>query len=203
MAELEFISGPIAGRSVEVEGELVLGRVDGDLLIADEEVSGRHAQLRLTDDGAIEVTDLESSNGTWVDGGADLGADPTGRRGAAQGRLQRGAGDCPRALGGDPGRAARRDARRRLSTTARARRSCRPAPAPRPRLRSLHPVFAAPASRAGSPRPACGGRRSSPTRRSCSSRRRWSSISPPGRRSPRARRGQPPRAAPCGPRHAP
>ena len=64
---LVFTEGPLAGRRVEVAGELVIGRVDAGLTIDDEEVSRRHAVVR-PGDGAIEIEDLGSRNGTYVNG---------------------------------------------------------------------------------------------------------------------------------------
>lgn len=68
MAELVFISGPLRGRHISIEIETVAGRSDADLELEDEEVSRRHAILRPAGGGGIEVEDLGSTNGTWVDG---------------------------------------------------------------------------------------------------------------------------------------
>ena len=62
-----MIDGPLAGERIELESELVLGRGAVDVMIDDAEVSRRHAAIRARD-GRIEVTDLDSSNGTWVNG---------------------------------------------------------------------------------------------------------------------------------------
>jgi predicted component of type VI protein secretion system len=62
---LVFTDGPLSGRRVEVVGELVLGREDVSLTIEDEEISRRHAVIRPTD-GGIEIEDLGSTNGTYV-----------------------------------------------------------------------------------------------------------------------------------------
>ena len=64
---LVFKEGPLAGRRVEVVAELVIGRVDAGLTIDDEEVSRRHAVVR-PGDGEIEIEDLGSRNGTYVNG---------------------------------------------------------------------------------------------------------------------------------------
>ena len=49
-------------------GRLVLGRSPGcQLVFADDTVSRRHAELRFRD-GRWMLRDLESSNGTWVNG---------------------------------------------------------------------------------------------------------------------------------------
>ena len=65
MSTLNIISGPAAGRQFEVTGEQVLGREGADITITDPEISRAHARLRPHDEG-IEVHDLGSSNGTFV-----------------------------------------------------------------------------------------------------------------------------------------
>jgi hypothetical protein len=67
MARLRVATGPLAGQTVEVEGEVVIGREDTDLTIDDAEVSGRHAVVRRFAN-RLQVEDLDSSNGTFVDG---------------------------------------------------------------------------------------------------------------------------------------
>jgi pSer/pThr/pTyr-binding forkhead associated (FHA) protein len=67
MHRLRFADGPLAGRRVEVTAALVLGRQAADLAIEDPQVSRRHASVRPADD-ALEVEDLGSKNGTWVNG---------------------------------------------------------------------------------------------------------------------------------------
>ncbi len=67
MASLKVNNGPSAGREIEVEGDVIIGRETSDLTIEDPEISRRHAVVRLVT-GAIEVEDLGSSNGTFVDG---------------------------------------------------------------------------------------------------------------------------------------
>jgi pSer/pThr/pTyr-binding forkhead associated (FHA) protein len=66
MASLWGISGPLAGQSVRITGDLVIGRQSADLEIDDTEVSRRHAVLRLAS-GTLQIEDLGSSNGTFVD----------------------------------------------------------------------------------------------------------------------------------------
>jgi hypothetical protein len=66
MHSLRFTAGPLAGRRVEVAADLVLGR-QADLVIDDPQVSRRHAALRPAG-GRLEVEDLGSLNGTWVNG---------------------------------------------------------------------------------------------------------------------------------------
>jgi len=64
---LVFKEGPLSGRRIEVEAELVLGREDAGLTIEDEEISRRHAVVRPSD-GGLEIEDLGSTNGTYVNG---------------------------------------------------------------------------------------------------------------------------------------
>jgi len=64
---LVFSEGPLSGRRVEVDAELVVGREDAGLTIEDEEISRRHAVIR-PGDGGIEIEDLGSTNGTYVNG---------------------------------------------------------------------------------------------------------------------------------------
>jgi pSer/pThr/pTyr-binding forkhead associated (FHA) protein len=73
MHRLRFTDGPMAGREVEVASVLVLGRQAADLVIEDAQVSRRHASVRPAGD-ALEVEDLGSKNGTWVNGGRIAGA---------------------------------------------------------------------------------------------------------------------------------
>ena len=65
---LEVLSGEDAGRLVEVDRPLVLGRVKGaDLVIRDPRASRRHVELTPGEDG-LRLRDLGSANGTLVDG---------------------------------------------------------------------------------------------------------------------------------------
>src|SRR5688572_12176285 len=64
---LVFKEGPLAGQRVEVDTELVVGREDAGLTIEDEEISRRHAIIR-PGDGGVEIEDLGSRNGTFVNG---------------------------------------------------------------------------------------------------------------------------------------
>jgi pSer/pThr/pTyr-binding forkhead associated (FHA) protein len=51
---------------VALRGEVTVGRADTDLELNDAEVSRAHAVLRPRPDGSVEVTDLGSTNGTYV-----------------------------------------------------------------------------------------------------------------------------------------
>jgi ABC-2 type transport system ATP-binding protein len=63
---LSITKGPLAGQQFTVSGNLVLGR-EGDLVIPDPEISRRHSVLRIVD-GTLVIDDLQSLNGTWVNG---------------------------------------------------------------------------------------------------------------------------------------
>jgi pSer/pThr/pTyr-binding forkhead associated (FHA) protein len=66
---LEIVEGPEAGRRIELAGALELGRDPGlgGSLPLDELVSRRHTRVTPVDDGA-RIEDLDSRNGTFVDG---------------------------------------------------------------------------------------------------------------------------------------
>jgi pSer/pThr/pTyr-binding forkhead associated (FHA) protein len=71
MAELPAVlvvtEGPLAGKRLEVQSELVIGREDAGLTIKDSEISRRHAAVRLSGE-RLELEDLGSLNGTFVNG---------------------------------------------------------------------------------------------------------------------------------------
>jgi pSer/pThr/pTyr-binding forkhead associated (FHA) protein len=60
-------SGTRAGERIELTAELIVGRENADVTLADEEVSRRHLAIRPHEDG-VELEDLGSTNGTFVDG---------------------------------------------------------------------------------------------------------------------------------------
>jgi pSer/pThr/pTyr-binding forkhead associated (FHA) protein len=64
-----ILEGPYAGWSfpVDVETEVELGRAVTDVLADDPDASRRHAAVRPGEAGP-EIEDLNSSNGTWVNG---------------------------------------------------------------------------------------------------------------------------------------
>lgn len=66
---LEIREGPLAGKVFMLEGSpVVLGRRDScDIVLPDESVSRRHARLEPRKEGWL-ITDLNSSNGTFVNG---------------------------------------------------------------------------------------------------------------------------------------
>ena len=67
---LEVLSGPLDGKTWQFEREITIGRDDAvaDACIAlDRYVSRKHARLRI-DEGSIVLTDLQSRNGTKLNG---------------------------------------------------------------------------------------------------------------------------------------
>jgi Inner membrane component of T3SS, cytoplasmic domain/Domain of unknown function (DUF4389) len=77
MAEitLQIIEGPNAGSSLDVEGAAVIGRdpASAALVLADPEASRRHASL-IPEGQSLNVEDLGSTNGTFVNGERLVGA---------------------------------------------------------------------------------------------------------------------------------
>jgi pSer/pThr/pTyr-binding forkhead associated (FHA) protein len=67
MSRLSITSGPSQGQSFDCDRELVVGREGADLVIEDWEMSRRHAAIRPVPAG-LEIEDLGSLNGTFVDG---------------------------------------------------------------------------------------------------------------------------------------
>ena len=67
MTALHIKAGPLAGQLVNLSDDLTIGRENADLTIADGDLSRRHAVVRRTADG-LEIEDLGSKNGTFVDG---------------------------------------------------------------------------------------------------------------------------------------
>ncbi|MFZ0041908.1 MAG: FHA domain-containing protein, partial [Solirubrobacteraceae bacterium] len=66
-ATLLITGGPRDGERLTIDGERTLGRAGADLIFDDDDTSRRHLRLRPTDRG-LEVDDLGSTNGTWVNG---------------------------------------------------------------------------------------------------------------------------------------
>jgi len=60
-------SGPLTGQRLEIRSELTVGRLDGDVVVDDAKLSRRHAVFRVVR-GGLEVEDLGSTNGTFVQG---------------------------------------------------------------------------------------------------------------------------------------
>ena len=74
IAYLLVVNGDDRGRTLVVEQlPAVIGRgAEADLVVADDTVSRRHAEFR-GDRAALSVTDLESSNGTTLNGNPIVG----------------------------------------------------------------------------------------------------------------------------------
>ncbi|WP_374605406.1 FHA domain-containing protein [Arenimonas sp.] len=65
---LRGVSGAVFGKVYPVTGPVVIGRaVEADISVAAEEISRRHALVKPTPDG-LQVEDLGSSNGTFING---------------------------------------------------------------------------------------------------------------------------------------
>jgi DNA-binding CsgD family transcriptional regulator len=67
---LEALSGSIAGQLVRLQqGENLIGRTSsGVVALEDDGVSRRHAKVQVSLDGMATLFDLESTNGTFVNG---------------------------------------------------------------------------------------------------------------------------------------
>jgi len=66
---LAYLSGPEASRVKLLESSrTTIGREEGDVITKDPETSRRHAALDIHTDGTVWLTDLGSTNGTFVDG---------------------------------------------------------------------------------------------------------------------------------------
>jgi hypothetical protein len=136
-----MISGPAAGQEFEVERELIIGRRDADLAIADDELSRRHAAVRPAEQGVV-VEDLGSLNGTFVDGeriqgAVTLTADATVRVGRSEMSLRLAAVEAPQPDAQEP-EAAGDTGRTRLASTLQPEPDA-PAPpvAPEPEPRPI------------------------------------------------------------------
>lgn len=71
---LAFLTGPHAS-TVRVldQASTVIGREEGDVVINDPETSRRHARIDIHPDGTAWLSDLASTNGTFLDGAPILG----------------------------------------------------------------------------------------------------------------------------------
>jgi ABC-type multidrug transport system fused ATPase/permease subunit len=66
---LVFRSGAVAGLRATVDRPLLIGRIEGDILLADDGlVSGRHLSVSPRADGTLLAEDLDSTNGTRHNG---------------------------------------------------------------------------------------------------------------------------------------
>lgn len=68
--ELTIVRGGFAAEPVPLDtAARILGRAgDSDVLLDDVTVSPHHAQIRRTEEGGLELRDLGSVNGTYVNG---------------------------------------------------------------------------------------------------------------------------------------
>ena len=68
-AELEFVSGPLVGKTVGLDREVTtIGSVAGNtVLLTDTGVSRKHVGIKRVD-GGYELADLGSTNGVYVNG---------------------------------------------------------------------------------------------------------------------------------------
>jgi pSer/pThr/pTyr-binding forkhead associated (FHA) protein len=64
---LAIVRGGPSGARFDLHGDAIIGRVDAGVMLDDHEVSRYHAIIRVNDGGA-DITDLGSTNGTFVDG---------------------------------------------------------------------------------------------------------------------------------------
>lgn len=64
---LQGISGTMAGKNFPISKAMIVGREDCDIIIDNAMISSRHAKLEL-DDQILNVKDLGSTNGTFVNG---------------------------------------------------------------------------------------------------------------------------------------
>jgi pSer/pThr/pTyr-binding forkhead associated (FHA) protein len=64
---LAFLTGPFASsvRVLEIP-QTVIGREEGDVVINDPEISRRHAHIDIHPDGTVWLSDLGSTNGTFL-----------------------------------------------------------------------------------------------------------------------------------------
>ncbi len=64
---LLVVSGPDRDRKITVPLPCVIGRKEGDLILGDKTISGRHAVMRESG-GSLLIEDLGSTNGTYING---------------------------------------------------------------------------------------------------------------------------------------
>ena len=66
---LAFLSGPHASTVMLLsQSRILIGREEGDIVTMDPESSRRHAMVEILRDGTAWITDLNSTNGVFVDG---------------------------------------------------------------------------------------------------------------------------------------
>lgn len=69
LLRVRVLDGPAHGATVRVDGRLTIGRAGGsDVQLVHDGISRQHAQIITDDQGRHVLVDLDSSNGTFVDG---------------------------------------------------------------------------------------------------------------------------------------
>jgi pSer/pThr/pTyr-binding forkhead associated (FHA) protein len=69
LVQVSFLSGPLRGKSQKLfKKATMIGRKKGDIVLNDTAVSGEHAMLGF-DGGRVFIRDLNSTNGTKLNGG--------------------------------------------------------------------------------------------------------------------------------------
>ncbi len=58
----------ISSQTVRLQGSVTAGRKGTDILIADSTCSRAHCAFSLTENGEVQVRDLSSTNGTFING---------------------------------------------------------------------------------------------------------------------------------------
>ncbi len=72
---LAFLSGPQASTVQVLERPIItIGREEGDVVTRDPETSRRHAQVEIHGDGTVWLKDLNSTNGTLLEGARITGS---------------------------------------------------------------------------------------------------------------------------------
>jgi pSer/pThr/pTyr-binding forkhead associated (FHA) protein len=67
-AVLEFVEGPKDGQAIKIRRDsTILGREKGDIILDDREVSSTHCQIQCVD-GVYHIFDMNSTNGTFLNG---------------------------------------------------------------------------------------------------------------------------------------
>ena len=64
---LSVVAGPDRDKKITVPLPCIIGRKEGDLILGDKMISGRHAVMRESG-GSLLIEDLGSTNGTYVNG---------------------------------------------------------------------------------------------------------------------------------------
>jgi FHA domain len=68
MGVLVIVAGPVEGRRIELTGPVTIGRREGEVVLDDPEISRRHCTIAPGPHSEVVITDLGSTNGTWING---------------------------------------------------------------------------------------------------------------------------------------